>query len=98
MEKEDDVLRRLGRRSWSTFRFWADEGPALVVAGVLGEPQYDEVDEPPVLAGERPSRSKVADGAAGMAIDDDMMAELRRRRGRPVECDGLRAGGYWYWC
>ena len=80
--EDENVLRRLGRRSWIIFCLWADDGADLVVAGVLGEPQYDEADELAALAGERPSRSKAADGGAGMVMDDDMTAELRRKAGR----------------
>ena len=44
----------------------------MPVAGVLGEPQYDEADDVPALAGD-PSWAKAADGAAGMAIEDDIV-------------------------
>jgi hypothetical protein len=50
-----------------------------LVAGVLGEPQQDEADEPAALAGESPLQSKAVEGAAGIAIDDDMMVKLGRR-------------------
>lgn len=46
------VLRRLGRRSWSIFCFWADPGDDLSVCGVCGVCgglEYDEDEDPPAL-------------------------------------------------
>jgi hypothetical protein len=72
------VLNRLGRLWWTIFCFWADDGETLFVCGVIGELQKEDADDSAACLAGR-SFLEGGLGAAGMAMDEDMIADWEAR-------------------
>jgi hypothetical protein len=98
------LLKRLGRRACTIFRFCAarDDGLLVFIAGVFGELEYDDDDDDEPSAALEDCRRwewsySIAEvDGVGIVIEDDIL-KITTRSGK-VEDTGYRSRRWWTGC